>query len=533
MKVEIPKLKSSDYVHLHNHSQYSLLDGLTKVPQLIKYVKEKAMDAVAITDHGTMSGAIEFYKEARTAGIKPIIGMEAYIAPRKHTDKESEKDRQYYHLTMLAMDNKGYQNLMRLSTLANLEGFYYRPRIDHDLLEKYNSGLIVLSGCMGGEVSDALRQGQYPRAKEIAQWYHKIFGDRYYIELMDHGHPKHPSAWTEQEEVNAQLLKLAKELSISAVVTCDAHYLRHDDQEAHEILLCVQTGAFLSDEGRFSLKDFDLHVMDPTEIIKRWGGTNPELITNTKAIAGRCKVEIELGNILIPKFPTPKTETEKSLLNSLVWQGLAWRYGSKDRQMTFSLTPAQAQKNLKPEIIERANYELGVVGKMGFNGYFLIVADFINWGKDRGIVFGPGRGSAASSILAYAMRITEIDPLKYDLLFERFLNPDRISMPDMDIDIQDSRRDEVINYCIEKYGRDRVANIVTFGRMAARNSVRDVARVLQVPYAEADRLAKMIPPPTQGRHTPLALHLNDVVELKSENDNNPQAKRVFDLAIKL
>ncbi|MEK7561601.1 MAG: DNA polymerase III subunit alpha, partial [Patescibacteria group bacterium] len=533
MKVEIPKLKSSDYVHLHNHSQYSLLDGLTKVPQLIKYVKEKAMDAVAITDHGTMSGAIEFYKEARAAGIKPIIGMEAYIAPRKHTDKESEKDRQYYHLTMLAMDNKGYQNLMRLSTLANLEGFYYRPRIDHDLLEKYNSGLIVLSGCMGGEVSDALRQGQYPRAKEIAQWYHKIFGDRYYIELMDHGHPKHPSAWTEQEEVNAQLLKLAKELSISAVVTCDAHYLRHDDQEAHEILLCVQTGAFLSDEGRFSLKDFDLHVMDLTEIIKRWGGTNPELITNTKAIAGRCKVEIELGNILIPKFPTPKTETEKSLLNSLVWQGLAWRYGSKDRQMTFSLTPAQAQKILKPEIIERANYELGVVGKMGFNGYFLIVADFINWGKDRGIVFGPGRGSAASSILAYAMRITEIDPLKYDLLFERFLNPDRISMPDMDIDIQDSRRDEVINYCIEKYGRDRVANIVTFGRMAARNSVRDVARVLQVPYAEADRLAKMIPPPTQGRHTPLALHLNDVVELKSENDNNPQAKRVFDLAIKL
>ncbi len=489
------KLKVSDYVHLHNHTQYSLLDGLTKVPQLIKYVKEKGMDAIAITDHGTMSGAIEFYKEANAAGIKPIIGMEAYIAPRKYTDKEPGYDRQYYHLTMLAMDNNGYQNLMRLSTLANLEGFYYRPRIDHSLLERYNEGIIVLSGCMGGEVSDALRQGQFEQAKETAQWYKGIFGDRYYIEVMDHGHANHPSAWKEQKEVNSQLLKLAKELSIPAVVTCDAHYLRHDDQEAHEILLCVQTGAFLSDADRFSLKDFELHVMDPKEIIKRWGEIHPELITNTKAIADRCKVEIELGNILIPKFPTPAHETEKSLLEKQVWQGLAWRYGGKDRKDALQLSPTAAKRLLSIKIIERANYELGVVGKMGFNGYFLIVADFINWGKNQGIVFGPGRGSAASSILAYGLRITEIDPLKYDLLFERFLNPDRISMPDMDIDIQDNRRDEVINYCIEKYGRDRVANIVTFGRMAARNSVRDVARVLQMPYAEADRLAKMIPPP--------------------------------------
>ncbi|MDO8591527.1 MAG: DNA polymerase III subunit alpha [bacterium] len=527
------KLRPSDYVHLHNHTQYSLLDGLTKVPQLIKYIEEKGMDSVAITDHGTMSGAIEFYKEALGAGIKPIIGMEAYIAPRKYTDKESEKDRQYYHLTMLAMNNNGYQNLMQLSTLANLEGFYYRPRIDHDLLEKFSDGLIVLSGCIGGEVSDALRQGQYQQAKKTAKWYQKIFGDRYYIELMDHGHANHPSAWKEQKEVNSQLLKLAKELSIPAVVTCDAHYLRHEDQEAHEILLCVQTGAFLTDADRFSLKDFDLHVMDPKEIIKRWGETHPELIYNTKAIADRCQVEIELGNILIPKFVAPKSETEKSFLERQVWQGLAWRYGGKNRQEAQNLTTDKAQKLLSPEIIERANYELSIVGKMGFNGYFLIVADFINWGKDQGIVFGPGRGSAASSIMAYGLRITEVDPLKYDLLFERFLNPDRISMPDMDIDIQDSRRDEVINYCIEKYGRDRVANIVTFGRMAARNSVRDVARVLQVPYADADRLAKMIPQPVQGRHTPLAMHINDVIELKEENDNNTSAKRVFDLAIKL
>ena len=527
------KLKPNDFVHLHNHSQYSLLDGLTKLPALIEFVKASGMEAVALTDHGTMSGTVEFYKAAKAAGIQPIIGMEAYVAPRKYTDKEPEKDRQYYHLTMLAMNQKGYQNLMRLSTIANLEGFYYRPRIDHDLIEKYSEGLIVLSGCMGGEVSDALRAGQYEQAKKTALWYKQLFGDRYYLELLDHGHVNHPSAWKEQKAVNDQLLKLAKELKIPAVVTCDAHYLKSEDREAHEILLCVQTGAFLTDEERFSLKDFELHIMDPAEVIKRWGETHPELITNTGAIARRCSVEIELGNILIPKFPVPKGESEKSLLEKLVWQGLAWRYGRKNRATAAKLTVTQAKKLLKPAIIERAKYELEVVEKMGFAGYFIIVADFINWGKDRGIVFGPGRGSAAGSIMSYAMRITELDPLQYDLLFERFLNPDRISMPDMDIDIQDSRRDEVINYCIEKYGRDRVANIVTFGRMAARNSVRDVARVLQVPYAEADRLAKMIPQPVQGRHTPLARHLIDVAELKAENDNNPQAKRVFDLAIKL
>ncbi len=527
------ELKPSDYVHLHNHTQYSLLDGLTKVPALVSRVKELGMEAVAVTDHGTMSGAIEFYKEAGGGAVKPIIGMEAYVAPRTHLDKDPTKDRQYYHLTMLAMNNTGYQNLMRLSTIANLEGFYYRPRIDRPLIEKYSEGLIVLSGCMGGEVSDALRQGQYAQAKKSAQWYKTVFGDRYYIEILDHGHPSHPSAWDEQEKVNRQLLKLAVELDIPAVVTGDAHYLNHEDQEAHEILLCVQTGAFLSDEQRFSLRDFELHVADPNDIIARWGKDNPDLISNTKKIADRCKVKIELGKILIPKFPVAVGKTEKSTLEEQVWQGLAWRYGGRTRTAALKLKSLAAKKLLAKEVIKRAEYEMNIVNEMGFNGYFLIVADFINWGKDNGIVFGPGRGSAASSIMAYALRITEIDPLTYDLLFERFLNPDRISMPDMDIDIQDNRRDEVINYCIEKYGRDRVANIVTFGRMAARNSVRDVARVLEVPYAEADRLAKMIPPPIQGRHTLLATHLKEVPELKSENANNPQAARVFDLATKL
>ncbi len=527
------RLKAGDYVHLHNHTQYSLLDGLTKVPDLVERVKELGMDTIAITDHGTMSGVVEFYKTATSAGIKPIIGMEAYVAPRSHSDRDPAKDRQYYHLTMLAMNYQGYQNLMRLSTIANLEGFYYRPRIDRELIEKYNKGLIVLSGCIGGEVSDALRQGQYGMAKQTAEWYKGVFGDRYYIELQDHGHPEHPTAWDEQDKVNQQLLKLAGELNLPAVVTCDAHYLKHEDQEAHEILLCVQTGSFLSDEQRFSLKEFELHVADPKEVIKRWSKIDPKLISNTKKIADRCQVEIELGKILIPKFPTPKGESEKSFLETIVWQGLCWRYAGVPRQELGGITVKKAKSMLGKEVIERATYELDVVNKMGFNGYFLIVQDFINWGKDRGIVFGPGRGSAASSILAYALRITEIDPMTYDLLFERFLNPDRISMPDMDIDIQDNRRDEVIDYCVKKYGRDRVANIVTFGRMAARNSVRDVARVLQVPYAEADRLAKMIPPPVQGRHTLLESHLKQVPELKAEYTGNKQSKRVFDLAIRL
>ncbi len=527
------KLKPSDYVHLHNHTQYSLLDGLTKVPALVERVQELGMEAVAMTDHGLMSGAIEFYKAATDASIKPIIGMEAYVAARSHKDKDSTLDRNSYHLTMLAMNNAGYQNLMRLSTIANLDGFYYRPRIDHDLLEKYNEGLIVLSGCIQGEVGDALRQDQYNQAKKTAQWYKNVFADRYYIEVQDHGHQDHPKVWDEQNKANEQLLKLASELKIPAVVTCDAHYLKNQDQDAHEVLLCIQTGAFLEDTDRMSLKDFELHVADPKDVINRWGSTHPDLILNSKKIAGRCQVDIKLGEILIPKFPVGKGKTEKSLLTELVWQGLAWRYGNQSRRAVSKLKPEEAKKYLTSKVIERAEYELSVVDKMGFNGYFLIVSDFINWGKDKGIVFGPGRGSAASSIMAYALRITEIDPLEYDLLFERFLNPDRISMPDMDIDIQDNRRDEVINYCVEKYGKDRVANIVTFGRMAARNSVRDVARVLRVPYAEADRLAKMIPPPIQGRHTPLATHLNTVAELKRENAENKDARRVFELAMRL
>lgn len=526
-------LKPSDYVHLHNHTQFSLLDGLTRVGPLMDFTKEHGMEAVAMTDHGTLSGAIEFYKEATARGIKPIIGIETYVAARKHTDKDPQKDKVRYHLILLAMNMQGYQNLMKLSTIANLDGFYYYPRIDHDLLKQYNEGIIALSGCMSGEVGSALKEDQYDQAKKIAEWYKSVFGDRYYLELQDHGHPDNLLASSEQQRINEGILKLGKELDIPVVLTCDAHYLHHEDQDAHEILLCIGTGSYLSDENRMTLKDFPLHVVPPAELIERWGKDHPEVITNTKVIADRCNLEIELGKILIPKFPVPKGETEKSYLDKLVYRGLAWRYGGVDEEKAAKLSTADAKKTLPENILKRAEYELSVIDNMGFNGYFLIIQDFINWGKNQGIVFGPGRGSAAGSIISYALKITELDPIKYDLLFERFLNPDRISMPDIDIDIQDTRRDEVIQYCVEKYGKERVANIVTFGRMFARNAVRDVARVLQVPYAEADRIAKMIPAPVQGRHIPLETSLQNDPDLKNEYETNESAREVFNQALRL
>jgi len=520
------KLKPSDYVHLHNHTHHSLLDGLTKIPDLVELVKNMGMEAVAITDHGTMSGSVEFYKAAIESGIKPIIGIEAYVAARSRHDRDPVKDKIRFHITLLAMNNQGYQNLMQLSTLANLEGMYYKPRIDHELLEKYNEGIIVLSGCAGGELGEYIIGDDYKKAKETALWYKSVFKDRYYLEMQDHD-------WPEQIKVNNNLEKLSKEIDVPLVISNDGHYLVHEDQDAHEILLCVGTGAYLSDEDRMSLKDFDLHVTDPMDIIERYGKQYPEAILNTKKIADRCSLKLDLGGMLIPRFPTPEGESEKTYLDKLVYSGLAWRYGGIEREKALDMTIEQAKKHIPKNVMQRTEYELGVVDRMDFNGYFLIVQDYINWGKEKGIIFGPGRGSGAGSILAYATRITELDPLKYNLLFERFLNPDRISMPDFDIDIQDTRRDEVIAYCAEKYGTDRVANIVTFGRMAARAAVRDVARVLEVPYAEADRISKMIPPPAQGRHIPLNVSIVKDADLKREYETNPVAKQVIDFAVRL
>ena len=526
-------LKPSDFVHLHNHTFHSVLDGLTKIYDLVDKVKELGMEAAAVTDHGTMSGILDYYKTAKKAGIKPIIGIETYVATRSRFDRDPGKDKQRFHLTVLAMNNTGFHNLMKLSTRANLEGMYYKPRIDHDLLEELNEGLIVLSGCASGEIGVALKEDDYDRAREIAKWYKSIFGDRYYLELQDHGHPKSNTHWDVQAKINEGLIKLSKELDIEMVVTCDGHYLTHEYQDAHEILLCVGTGSYLSDEKRMSLKDFELHLTDPRDIIDHWGEEFPEVIRNTKKIADRCDVEIELGRILIPKYPLPDGENEHSYLLRLTYQGLLQRYNGASREEAEKLDPDEIIPKLSDEVRERAKMELGVMGNMGYEGYFLIVQDFINWGKSQGIVFGPGRGSAAGSIIAYALNITDLDPLKYGLLFERFLNPDRISMPDIDVDIQDTRRDEVIEYCAKKYGEDHVSNIATFGKMFGRMAVRDVARVLEVPYAESDRLAKLVPPPSQGRHIPLSVSIKEDADLRNEYENNPTAKEVLDYAIQL
>ncbi len=542
---DLEPLKTSDFVHLHNHTHYSLLDGLTKVPELVQFVKENGMEAVAVTDHGTMSGLVELYKACHDAGIKPILGLEAYVAARKMEDHDPAHDKQRFHITLLAMNNKGFENLCHMMSEAEIRGRYYKPRIDHDCMTKYAEGVICLSGCAGSEISEAIRANDMKRATELIDWYHNLYGDRFYLEMQDHGHPNSPTHWDVQNHINQELAKISKQTGIPLVVTCDAHYLRHEDQDAHEVLLCVGTASNLSNPNRMSLKDFELHVIPPQDIIDRWGKEFPEAIRNTRRIADRCDVDLQLGRILIPKFPLPDGENEKSYLDKLVFQGLVYRYAGKKLSETVDLTVEECRKMLekvdaseerqeeKMKILPRIDYELSVVDKMGYNGYFLIVQDFINWGKSQRIVFGPGRGSAAGSILAYALRITELDPLKYDLLFERFLNPDRISMPDIDTDIQDTRRDEVIEYCTRKYGAGRVSNIATFGKMMAKNAVRDVARVLEVPYAEADKLAKLVPDPVQGHHVHLETALKEVPELKQEYETNPVSKEVLDFASRL
>ncbi|MBQ3296448.1 DNA polymerase III subunit alpha [Candidatus Saccharibacteria bacterium] len=536
------KLSPSDFVHLHNHTHYSLLDGLTKVPELVDFVKNDGMEAVAVTDHGTMSGLVELYECCNAAEIKPLLGLEAYVAARKRTDKDPAHDKRRYHITLIAMNNQGYENLCRIMSNAEIEGKYYKPRTDHEDLEKYNEGIICLSGCMGSEISEAIRAGDDERAFKLIDWYRNVFKDRFYLEMQDHGHPKSSTHSAEQKKVNDWHMAHAKELGLPLVVTCDAHYLKKEDQDAHEVLLCVGTAANLSDQNRMTLKDYDLHVIPAEEIIEHWQDTCPEAVLNTKKIADRCNVDLQLGRILIPKFPVPDGEDEKSYLDKLVFQGLVYRYGGKKLDETLELSVEECRKILEEvdkdrdelhQVLPRIDYELSVVDHMGYNGYFLIVQDFINWGKSQRIVYGPGRGSAAGSILAYALRITDLDPLKYDLLFERFLNPDRISMPDIDTDIQDTRRDEVIEYCTRKYGDGRVSNIATFGKMMAKNAVRDAARVLEVPYAEADRLAKMVPDPVQGHHVHLADAIKDVPDLKQEYETNPISKQVIDYASRL
>jgi DNA polymerase-3 subunit alpha len=528
---------TSLFAHLHNHTHNSLLDGLQKIPGMLDYAKESGMDKIGITDHGTLSGVIDFYKECLAREMKPVIGVEAYMATRNHTDRTFGLDNDNYHLILLAENNVGYQNLIKLITISHLEGFYYKPRIDRTLLTKYKEGLIVLSACASGEVATQIKLGELTEAENVINWYLDLLGpEHYYLELQDHEHQ-----WIEQKKINDAKINLAKKTGAKLVVTADSHYSLKSDREAHEVLLCIQTGRLLTDEKRMSMS-MDLNLKPPEEIISRWKHI-PEVYENTIDIADRCNIDLGFGNILIPEFPMKyESITEEEYLCLQAWQGALWRYANIPKEKVASYTEIDARKMLDSEVVERMDIELEAIKKMGFCGYFLIVADFINWGKDRGILFGPGRGSAIGSIISYCLNITTLDPLYYDLLFERFLNPERISMPDIDIDIQEDRRDEVIEYVKNKYGEERVAHIVTFVKMAARTAIRDAGRVFGMPYGEVDAIAKMTPETIQGRHVPLEVTLGlkpptkdggpdpDLVDLYKKN---VEVKRLLDTAIKL
>ncbi|MBI2611170.1 DNA polymerase III subunit alpha [Candidatus Gottesmanbacteria bacterium] len=485
----------SDFVHLHCHSEYSLLDGLSKIPDLLVRTKELGMDSLALTDHGAMYGAIEFYTKAEDAGIKPIIGMEAYQAARSRFDKEAGQDRDQYHLVLLAKNKTGYHNLIKLTTLSHLEGFYYKPRIDMDLLREYKDGLIALSGCMNGLIPSLLRDNQIDSAEKKALEFLEIFGkDHYYFEIQKH------SKIPELDKINDQLITLSRKLGIPLVATNDAHYLTPEDVEAQEILLCIGTQRTILEKNRplsmISSPDFYLRS---AEEMKGLFLKHPEAIENTKKIAELCNLEIDLGN----------------------WKKLAFDGG----KMRFG--------KITDEIKQRLDYELEIIAHKGYSTYFLVVADFVNWAKEKGIAVGPGRGSAAGSLVAYCMRITDLDPLFHELPFERFLNPNRPSPPDIDLDFADNRRDEVIEYVTHKYGQDKVAQIITFGTMEARQAVRDVGRALGMPYAQPDRIAKLIPIGAQGFPMTIEKALELSPELSYAYQHEADTKRLIDLARKL
>lgn len=497
----------SKFVHLHIHSEFSLLDGANRIKDLPVRAKELGMDSIAITDHGVMFGAIDFYKACKKEGVKPIIGCEVYVAPRSRTDKQPGIDNHYYHLILLAKNNEGYKNLSKLVSLSFVDGYYYKPRIDREILEKYHEGLICLSACLAGEVNQALLSGQNEKAEQVALWHKKVFGDDYYIEIQNNG-------IKEQVLANQKLVQLARKLDIPLVATNDAHYLKREDAYNHEVLLCIQTGKRMSDEDRMKFDTDELYVKSPEEMAEYFKAF-PDAIENTVKIAEQCNVEFEFGHTILPNYDVPpEYPTHYDFLKELCDKGIKKRYG----------------KNLSEEIQKRAEYELSIIKKMGYVDYYLIVWDFIHYAKTNGIPVGPGRGSGAGSILAYAIEITDIDPIKYGLLFERFLNPERISMPDFDVDFSDERRQEVIDYVARKYGHDHVSQIITFGTMAAKMVIRDVARVLDYPYAEADALAKMIP---NEIHITIKKALEQNKELKERYDTDEQTRKILDIAMGL
>ena len=496
-----------NFTHLHVHTEYSLLDGSNKIKEYVARVKELGMDSAAITDHGVMYGVIDFYREAKAAGINPILGCEVYVAPNSRFDREvgSDEDR-YYHLVLLAENNQGYANLMKIVSLGFVEGFYYRPRVDKELLRQYHEGIIALSACLAGEVPRYLTRGLYEEARQTALEYQEIFGkDNYFLELQDHGIP-------DQRLVNQQLLRMSEELHIPLVATNDVHYTYEDDVAAHDILLCIQTGKKLTDENRMRYEGGQYFVKSPEQMAELFPYAL-QALENTHKIAKRCHVEIEFGVTKLPRFDVPSPYTSWEYLNKLCYEGLDERYGDRAEE-------------LKP----RLKYELDTIQKMGYVDYFLIVSDFIRYARDHGIPVGPGRGSAAGSIVSYTLGITQLDPIRYNLLFERFLNPERVSMPDIDVDFCFERRQEVIDYVVRKYGKDCVAQIVTFGTMAARGVIRDVGRVMDLPYALCDSIAKMIP---QELNITIdkALEMNH--ELKTLYDTDEKIKELINMSRRL
>ena len=495
------------FVHLHMHTEYSLLDGANRIKDLPIRAKELGMDAMAITDHGVMFGAIDFYKACKSNGIKPIIGCEVYVAPRKMKDKDPVLDYKYNHLILLAKDNNGYKNLTKLVSLGFTDGFYYKPRIDKEALEKYHEGLICCSACLAGEVPSKILKGDIEGAKESAIWFKNLFKDDYYFEVQNNG-------IKEQVMVNQKLIQIGKELNIPLVATNDSHYLKKEDAYNHEVLLCIQTGKKMSGGDRMRFETDELYVKSPEEM-EEYFKNIPEALENTVKIANKCNVEFEFGHSILPNYEVPKEfNTHFDYLKKLTDDGIRNRYG----------------ENPPKEILEREDYELNVINKMGYTDYFLIVWDYVNFAKSHNIPVGPGRGSGAGSIVAYAIEITDIDPIKYGLIFERFLNPERISMPDFDIDFDYEKRQEVIDYVSTKYGQDHVSQIITFGTMSARMVIRDVARVLDLSYAEADKLAKMIP---NELHITITKALEQNRELKEIYDSNNDIHNLLDIAMAL
>lgn len=496
-----------DFVHLHVHSEFSLLDGANRIKDLPVRAKELGMDAIALTDHGVMFGAVDFYKECKKNGVKPIIGSEVYVAPRSRTDKEANIDNHYYHLILLAKNETGYKNLAKLVSIGFTEGFYYKPRIDLEVLEKYHEGLICLSACLAGSVNRAILQNNMEEAKKIALWHKNLFKDDYYLEIQPNGLP-------EQVLANQKLIELSKELDIPLVATNDAHYLKKEDSFNHEVLLCIQTGKKMSDEDRMRMQVDEFYLKSPEEMSSYFQNV-PEAIENTVKIAEKCNFDFEFGNTKLPNYDVPEEfKTHSEFFRKLCYEGIKKRYG----------------ENPTKEVLDRLEFELSVIEKMGYVDYYLIVWDFINYAKSQGIPVGPGRGSGAGSIAAYAVGITDIDPIKYNLLFERFLNPERVSMPDFDIDFCYERRGEVIDYVAKKYGQDHVSQIITFGTMSARMVIRDVARALDVPYAEADKLAKMIP---MELHITIKKALEQNAELASLYETDAKIKELLDIAMGL